>query len=252
MSKRPDDFRFMESVTGSMNGATALIVLGGESGSLWKTAIEQINPDVVIGANGIVTMINDLDYYVHTENIANLDRAAKEGDAQAEACMKWTGIDTPKHRLVHHLSVPFYRNKHNVIPINRNGFNWNKKPDSFSFRAYGLGLISGDLMKRPEIIKTLRVGTVGLQCLHLAGILGCERIYTIGFDLCLGKEHHCYKGVDYKANSYWGDNMFAEVNGLKTLWFWVDTAKYLKRIKPEMERQGLYWTDLSGGLFEVV
>ena len=111
-------------------------------------------------------------------------------------------------------------------------------------------------MKRPEILGTLKlpVGTVGLQALHFAGILGVSEVHTIGFDLCFkeGQEHHFYKYPIYESNHYWkAETMFTKYQDVCTMFFWIDTARYLKQVEDIFERDHLKWTDHSQGLLSV-
>ena len=235
---------------GLYSGGTALIVLGGPSGAHWAALKERIKPDVILGANGVNGMIPDLDYWMCIENLlATHDEYAQNRTARSGRLLEMLNRTGAKTRLVHHLTYPLLENKKGAIRVNRNGIELCEMPAAFSFREYGLGYLSGSLMQRPDITASLRVGTVGLQLLHHAGILGCAKAHTIGFDLCFkGDKHHWYEHPPYEANKYWNEKMFIRHGKMNTMYFWLDTARYLKAIKPLFERDGITWVDHSKGL----
>lgn len=231
-------------------GGKALIVLGGPSAAGWRELHDSINPDVVIGANGANKEIDDLDYWLCVENMAYPFRKANEGEQRYIDIMEMfqrTGAET---RMVNRKSYKFLEDAKNVIKIRRSHIEV-EDLENFSFREYGEGLINGALMNRPEVGVPLRAGTVGLQAIHLAGILGVSEIHTIGFDLRLeGDKHHWYKYPIYEATRFFTEDMFTEYKDMTTLWFWIDTAKYLQEILPALEKEGITWTDHSNGLIQ--
>ena len=248
---RPDNAAAINKLKGTCDGGTALIVLGGSSGKDYAKLQNELKPDVLLGANGVNQMIAGLDYWMSIENMNYAAVQAANGIERAQRLMQVFQHSTDATKLVHHLSWPLLKNKDNAIAVNRNGMELNEMPADFTFREYGLGYLSGAMMQRPQIIGSLRVGTVGLQLLHHAAILGCKNVHTIGFDLCFkGEHHHWYNYPVYEVNRYWGENMFTHYKELDTLWFWVDTAKYLGRIYPMLARDGVNWIDHSRGLLE--
>lgn len=125
----------------------------------------------------------------------------------------------------------------------------------FDFRDYHDGLMNGARMQRPWLIKDLRVGTVTLQAMHLAAILGARKIHTIGYDLCYREfsRDHWYNYPPYKVDGrFWKSDPTAEFAGWKTNWLWVDTAHYLTLVKPLLRRQGIEWFDHSNGLLATI
>jgi len=248
---RPDNFEMMELLTGKHTGQKALIILGGSSAANWQQIRDEIKPDILIGVNGVNGQINNLDYWLCIENMRHTFKLAKDGDARSLELLKMYRRTGAEWRIINYLSSYIIRNKINLICVKRFGVDDPDNPGEFSFRKYNGGLITGWIYDGE--VKTyldLRVGTVGLQALHLAGILGCSEIHTVGYDLCFksDSEHHWYTYPSYESNYCFGPEMMTEYKGLKTLYWWIDTARYLKQIEPLLERDGITWIDHSDGL----
>lgn len=227
-------------------GKKALVVLGGPSGKNWKS----IDHDVLIGVNGVNGKIKHLDYWLCTENMAYPSNRSLDGEQRYIDIMRMFQKTGAKYRLVNKKSYDFLKNKENVIQIQRCGVEA-EDLHLYSFRRYQEGLINGSLLKHMEGMRgQVRVGTVGLQAIHLAGILGCDEVHTIGFDLFLPDKHHWYSYPIYEETRFFTPAMFTEYEGLKTLWFWVETAEYMKKAEDVMIRDGLKWVDHSHGLLK--
>jgi len=99
----------------------------------------------------------------------------------------------------------------------------------------------------------VNVGTVGLQLIHHAGILGCTHVHTIGYDLLFqeSEHHHWYEYPTYKTGRHRNQEMFTQYKGVSTLWSWVETAQYLKSIEPMFAKYGIFWKDHSKGLLQI-
>lgn len=239
---------------GKYHNKTALIVLGGPSASEWQYLAKKINADVLLGANGVNSLIPNLDYWMCIENMKRTASLARKNDVRAIEFMQMFQRTGPKVRLVK--SVALLRNTENVVAVTKSpSFDANDVPPLFSFREYGTGYIKGALMKNKSAIGELKlaVGTVGLQLIHQAGILGCKQVHTIGFDLCFkGNMHHAYKYPPYHPNVYFKPENFTKYHGFSTMHFWIESAEYLVKIKPEMDRVGLEWIDHSNGLIQEV
>lgn len=227
-------------------GGKALIVLGGPSAENWKMLRDFITPDVIIGANGSNKI--PLDYWLCVENMSFPAKKAEEGEQRYIDIMKSFNKLGPTTRFVNRKSVQFLEDRENVIPIRRSHI---EDPAGFDFRDYGEGFINGKLMNRPEVGVPLRAGTVGLQCLHLAGILGISEIHTIGYDLMLKGSHHWYQYPNYEPTRFYTEQMFTTHKGAKTMWFWVDTVEYLKKVEQEFSFHGIMWKDYSDGLIQL-
>lgn len=212
----------------------ALIILGGPSAKNWEIVKTLVNPDVVLGANGVKAMVPDLDYWMCIENMNRTARSARKGSPRAKEFMQMFQSETKAVRIVNRKSLELLPNKENVLVVQRRGvFGLENIPDNFSFREYGEGYIKGPLMDNttgaiPSDLE-LPVGTVGLQLLHHAGILGVKEVYTIGFDLRFyeGKDHHAFKYPAYEANNYFSPGNFITFHGIPTMQFWVEGARFL-------------------------
>jgi hypothetical protein len=108
------------------------------------------------------------------------------------------------------------------------------------------------LLKAQGVGAKVHVGTVGAQLLHMAGILGCAEVHTVGFDLmfCDNHAHHAYDYPLYKRDKFRTDKYRVEYKGIDTQWTWIETAQWLKEIEWIFERDGLKWFDHSGGLLK--
>lgn len=240
-------------------GGKALIVLGGPSGKDWKRLQDEIKPDVLIGVNGVNGEIPNLDYWLLMENMLKWNRDAQGGNARAKELMKPVHRLGPKVRLVNKKTYKLLENHEGALPLQRGGPQEVEKifSNGFSLRKYGTGLWKGALMKRPDVIGKLElpVGTVAIQALHTAGILGCSEVHTIGYDLYFpsAKAHHFYKHPVYESNYLWdAEKMFTQYKGFNTMFFWLDAALYLQQVEGIFERDGLKWVDHSRGLLQAV
>ena len=250
---RDDEPHAVEAHKGAFDGGRALIVLGGPSGANWKELHDKMKPDVLITVNNVGTQIPDADYWIcaenmnwaHKESVSNKYKMRK----QARSLMHMFLNSRAKVRLVNRKSHYLLSDKNNTIKIKRSHIEVDMLP-RLDFREYSEGLMNGPRMQRPDIIKDLRVGTVGLQALHFAAILGCVPIATIGFDLCFRDRHHWY---DYpmtytQDGRFWLKDPATRAFGLDTTYFWTDTLDFLVALEPYLERQGIKWSDYSDGL----
>jgi hypothetical protein len=259
---RSDDFEGMIKFAGLYEGGVALAVLGGVSARNWKQLRNEIDPTVIIGANGTCLEIDNLDFHLVTENLHMANTRANLGDARYQQIMKMlTHLHHARHRLVSYLSWDLIKDTSNAVSVKRIGElgdDWNAQMARFSFREYGDGLLAGPLFIYPGAMTSprikFRVGTVATQLLHLAGILGVKQVYTIGMDFCFrkGAKHHWYEYVDYQPDRFRTHKMFTVYEGLATQQDWLQGARWLKSIEWLFERDGLQWIDHSNGLFKVL
>ena len=136
------------------------------------------------------------------------------------------------------------------VKIRRYGRPLNEIPEDFTLREYGDGYLAGGLTTDGwEKNVRVRKGTVGLQLLHHACILGVKEIHTIGFDL--SSNRHWYKYPDYEAARFRTEDMFVEYKGVATQKWWLETADYLKGIEYIFERDNVTWIDHSNGLLKL-
>src|SRR3990167_7695301 len=229
----------------------ALIVLGGYSSEHWSDLYADLKPDVILGANGVNSVIDHLDYWLCSENMNYSNKLAREGDLRAIAFMEMFHRDSgAKVKLIGNLSWNLVRDKTNCISIRRTGFEIGKLPEDFSYREYGTGLMSGWVFRQKEIMRLPQlVGDVGGQLLHMAGILGCAEVHTIGFDLLLREKsrHHFYDYPEYKVDRFRNAGNFVTYRGVETQVIWIENAKFLLSMEPVMAQDGIRWIDHSEG-----
>jgi len=113
------------------------------------------------------------------------------------------------------------------------------------------GLLVGPISKDDG----LSVGTVILQALHLACILGCNDIYLSGADLIFSEEYdHYYKDRLYRDNAHrdWQTPIIEiEHNNkkYKTMRMWRDSAKYINTvISTQCKQAGISIYSFSDGI----
>ena len=253
MTERLQDPKTIEDVTGERAGQRALLVLGGLSGKRWQEVAKETRPDFLLGVNGVNAVIPDLDYWLCIENMrSTFSRARKHKDQRYIPVMEMFQRLGPKLRFVNRNSFHLLNDQSNVTTVNRGyGLPVNKLPEDFSLRKFGKGLLNGPASTRGVDVAKIGIGTVALQAFHLAGILGAAEIHTIGFDLSFGKTQHWYEYPEtYKPGRYFGEKSFVQYMDLKTTWQWVDTADYMRDLKPLMEQAGITWVDHSNGLLQ--
>lgn len=235
-------------------GGTALVILGGYSASQWQEVYAQVEPDVIIGANGVNAIAHDLDYWMCAENMTRADALAKQADRDSIALMEMFHRDTgAKIKLVSHRSWDLLKDHRNCIKIRRQGYEESEIKDWFSFREYGLGYLAGWTLKHRQAGVRIHVGTVAAQLLHHAGILGCSIVHTIGLDLMFRhhEKHHAYPHPVYKADKFRKPGFRVTYKGAATQWAWVESAQFFKFIEPLFKRDALKWIDHSDGLLKV-
>lgn len=259
MRYQPDESRYddplaMRDHVNRYAGGVALVVLGGYSAKNWASLYAEIKPDVIIGANGVNAEVENLDYWILAENMTRSNRMAQEGNADAMRLMQMFHRESgAKNKLVSWRSWSLLKDTRNCYKIRRQGYELSEIESFFSFREYGLGLLSGWELKHKEAGATVHVGTVGAQCLHLAGILGCREVHTIGYDLMFREEsrHHFYDYPVYREDKFRTPEFRQEYKGVSTQWTWIETAQWLKSIEYLFARDGLNWVDHSDGLLKL-
>lgn len=251
---RLDDPAAVMQHAGRFAGGKALVVLGGYSAANWAELYASLNPDVLIIANGANALVENADYWLMTENLTRSNRMAKEGGAAAMQYMEMFHREAgAKCKMVSWHSWSILKDTRNCVKIRRQGLELDEM-GGFSFRDYGQGFLAGWLLKDREAGAGVHVGTVGAQALHLAGILGCSEVHTIGYDLMFRNhlKHHAYPYPSYGVDKFRNASMFINYEGIPTQRVWVESAQFLKAIEPLLKRDGLRWTDHSDGLLKIV
>lgn len=264
MTSRNDDYDGVMNFKDQHKDGIALIVLGGTSGSDWEDLRDNIQPDVILGANGTCFKIHDLDFHLVSENMHMAANRASQGIQRYQEIMGiFTRIHQAKTRLISCLSWDLLNGEHeNCISIRRWG---EADPDgyacqvkNFNVREYGDGYLHGRYVQKQNALKRgvkFRVGTVAAHLLHHAGILGVREVHTIGFDMCFkdSDSHHWYRYPTYQVDKFRQEAMFTEWDNLKTQHDWLEGAIWLaEEIDPMFRREGLTWYDHSDGLLKAV
>jgi len=243
-------------------GGKALVVLGGVSGKGWARLRNEIGPDVIISTSGATSI--PAEYWIEGENMNRAYYYAMKGNQYYKRFMHVFEDENPaKWRLINFQNwvakgqsvAEYYKlDQENTIKINRIGID---DTQNFDLREYGEGLLYGwKFRKRKELgCRTdWRVGTVGTHAVHLAGILGCSEVHTIGFDLCFqngidGKQHW-YDHPEYKPDAFRTHKVFTTYDGLETQWDWIETAEFIASLEDSFKEAGLRWFDHSEGLLK--
>lgn len=257
---RPDDPGAVMAHAGRYAGGCALIVLGGPSGANWKRIRNQVKPDVILTANGN-TDHPGAEYWMLSENMHYQWGQAEKGDRRGQQFVRMLNApNTARYRLVSHHSWDLLESHKDCIRIRRWGRELSQFGD-FSLRDYGEGYLWGWMMKHIEALHhkvNTHVGTVAMQLIHQAGILGCAQAHTIGFDLMFrGDDHHWYRHPHYQPDRFCNQNMFITRKygdqTVHTRWDMVEAAQCLKALERMdiFTRDGLTWRDHSEGLLRL-
>lgn len=257
METRPDDPDAVMRHANKFQGAKALVILGGYSGGKWEKLKNAIKPDVILGANGVNGQVHCLDYWMCMENMKRPHFRARRGDADSKSLMSMFYKQGGRiANFVNHLSWDIVRDKHKSVKARRAGdaVHLHGLPEDFSLREYGLGFMSGWLLRKTEAGALVHVGTVGTHMLHLAGILGCSEVHTIGYDLLFldgTPRHHWYSHPKYQVDLYRTQEMFILHKGVRTQQVWLESAQFLKEIEWVFDRDKMKWVDHSNGLLTI-
>ncbi len=202
-----------------------------------------LNNFTVIGLNfSIKDFEENLDYHIVMEKEPNVIYNYMKNNPYRE--------DLP--RIINKIPLRFFPKDANLIPAVRCDFK--HKPSLRSYtNEFGSGLFSG------YITHTIRQpASVCLQALHLAGILGCKNVYTIGCDFLFQGDLRYYTGYDNKdhksniSTSIVRPKNIVEVDfcGEKRLTAecYKNTADWTNRFIKEVCRPEMEVYDFSGGL----
>lgn len=243
---RPDDVDKMLSLQGSRKGQKALIILGGTSAKNWEYYWKTGKYNFIIGANGVSKVLPNIDYWLMSENLKSIQKRAKNGSKRDKEILQ--NLPKPKNAiaLMNFKSAELYSG--DIIKIKRHSF---VNIFDFAPREYGEGLLTGSIFGYYKLPTLLRVGTVALQAIHLACILGCSEFTTIGFDLCFKeKEEHWYEYPSVRGGIYWDERMYVNYEGLNTMWIWIETAQYAMMVDRILQANKIKWNDVSDGLLQ--
>ena len=200
-----------------------LIIGTGMSTNGFKKYKEKINDkfDAVIGVNFCILNFEDvLTYHIIIEkNSVALYNYMKKN---IQICRK----NVP--RIINYKGIHRYPKELNLMKTTRTNFN-----GKINIRNYVNndcnGFLSGPLNKQ-----NLSVGSVALQAIHFAAILGALNVYLIGVDLVLDKKFdHYYQDRRYRNNTKKGpaDSPIIKIKhnnvNRETLEYFRDSADYI-------------------------
>lgn len=132
-------------------------------------------------------------------------------------------------RVFNWKTIKKYPKDMNFVKITRNNFDG--KPNIQSYKANDTeGLMTGPLNE-----DSLAMGTVILQSMHLACILGCSELYLVGADYVFTEKlDHYYNDRLYRdAKKHWGTPIITvehEGKTYSTLRFFKDSAYYVNEV----------------------
>ena len=241
---------------GRYAGGVALVILGGMSSNGWQELKEEVKPDVILGGNGVNAVVQGLDFWACTENMNFTSRRAAMGEPRAMEFMEMFYREAgAKVKLISHRSWNLLKDTSRCISIRRWGWEADQVPPEFNYREYGEGFNSGWVFSDKRYMRLpQRVGNVGCQLIHMAAILGCAQVHTIGLDLVFKDKtrHHFYDYPLYTVDHFRNGPNFMDYLGVKTQAIWIQCAKFMKTIEPYLERDGIEWRDHSDGLLKLM
>jgi len=191
-----------------------------------KTILKQYF-DVIISVNHGFAYFDDIiDYHLVTEKVSPTNKVVKMLSEKSYSksvprILNWKGIEK-------------YDQSYNIYKTTRHPFTTNS-----NIRKYKDGAVEG-FLTGPANSRNMAVGSVSLNAMHLACILGATTIYTIGTDLVFKDEFdhfyddHMYRGKEYKKIVKAENRVHIidiELNGKKyqTTDYFKDSADYINK-----------------------
>jgi len=231
--------RVVSELQGRWPGQTALVVGGGPSGKDWRTLKRKLKPDILIGVNGVVQEAGqELDFWV-TMECGSVLHAPWVKDRRAKRRIYNFKI---KEAIGDTAPEAYYVARVEAHP-------------GFLLKDYGLGLIMGHF---DHALKEWPTST-SLQAFHLACVLGCRNVHTVGIELSVGPDQphhwyrnqpigHCVPGYEVPAAS-----RLREFHGVQTTEVWISLARWWRnKIRPMCDQEGIRWIEHSGGLWDLI
>jgi len=230
------------SLRARYDGYSALIIGTGQSTEnllKYKSEIKK-HFDIVIGLNYATKDFEDvMDFHMVME-IRPIDMAT-------EMALNYRK-DLP--RILNYKSIKFFPKDMNIIKARREPFFGTPNITKYKFNG-----VEGLLEYRKDGRK-LHYGTVMLQALHFACILGCKDIYLIGADLAFkGEFDHYYKDKFYRepitVSTSRSPLIMTKLDGemIPTTHVFKKSARYIDRmIIQQCRPRGIEVYDFSEGL----
>lgn len=197
--------------------------------------------DAVIGVNfAIKDFEEEMDYHVISEK-GMLNVFINKTDDGKYVYRK------DLHRVFNWKIIDKYPKDMNFIKSTRNSFDGN-----YNIREYEYSNTEG-LLTGPITQDKIAAGTVVLQSMHLACIMGAKNIYLIGADYVFSdKFDHYYKDKMYRdIKRDWQTKVITiSHNGKKyqTLRYFKDSADFLNKFIDELKTQEVSVYSFSNGL----
>ena len=204
--------------------------------------------DAVIGANkAFVEFDSIMDYHLVAEKVTERIKdlfatILNVGDFN---------VNTP--RMINFKGIRFFdENKYNLFPITRGKHNGDVDLRSYS-KTHVDGSITVGFLSGPPGSDNFSLGTVMMQSIHLACILGALDIYMIGADMVFKNNFdHFYndriyrdKIIGKKSNQH----KIVKVGELESTRYFVESAKFLDGfIDGNLKQKGINVYDFSDGL----
>jgi hypothetical protein len=230
----------LNDLRGERGGQHALLVAGGPSGKRWKELAEKILPDFIICLNGAIVGI-----------------AADELGKSLLDYWLFMDYDPP---------VPDWVDKAAAV---KNVCKVVSRPMA---TVFGGSITARTSTTEPDVRRSLHglrmwpavapgtrlTGTTSANALHLAGILGCSRVSSVGIDLCFDSGQHWYHCREYGVHpTMSGGEMEPRafvVNGKRVVsckWF-IESGKRLIEYREQLTAANMDWRDYSGGLLQAM
>jgi len=184
--------------------------------------------DVIIGCNKAFTEFDSImDYHLVTE------KTSKENGYDLSKILNDGNYNEAMPRLINKKGLDFYdKNKYNIMPITRKHHDGN--PDLRSYESTNNGKEQAGFFTGPPGTKGLSLGSVLLQAIHFACILGTSDIYLIGADMCFkGQWDHFYKDRyyrDFRGPKAEYRPKIVKVDGFETTKYFAQTATYMDHV----------------------
>jgi len=201
--------------------------------------------DIIIGLNkAFVEFDNVMDYHLVSEKITKANahifsNLLNDGD-----------FDTHKIRFINFKGLSFFNtDKYNIVPITRS--NHNNNLDFKSYITNSESHVNKGFYSGPVGSDGFSLGTVMLQGIHLASIMGAKNIYMIGVDLVFkNNSDHFYGGRTYrdkKIGKKENQHKIVKCGEYETTRYYLESAKFLDTvIEDKYNDIGVF--DFSNGL----
>ena len=203
--------------------------------------------DAVIGANkAFVEFDSIMDYHLVTEKITEITK-----DLFAKI-LNTGNFNVNIPRMINFKGLRYFdTNKYNIFPITRGKHNGNVDLRLYN-KIHPDGSTTAGFLSGHPGSDGFSLGTVMLQAMHLACILGSSDIYIIGADMVFKNNYdHFYNDRIYrdKIAKKGNQHKIVKVGDLESTRYFVESAKFLDDfIANECSKANINIYDFSDGL----